>query len=71
LFEAGLQIDLSGINSVMVPKIAMPPTAVFVAEGAPSPALRRDQPASPLAGSPMPHRSRGRRHQSTAKLVRP
>jgi hypothetical protein len=40
LFAAGLQVDLSGINSVLVPKIAMPPTAVFVAEGAPSPALQ-------------------------------
>jgi hypothetical protein len=37
LFAAGLQVDLSGINSVMVPKIAMPPAAVFVAEGAPMP----------------------------------
>jgi capsid protein len=39
LFEAGIQLDLTGVNRVRVPNVSTAPQAAWVAEGAPAPAL--------------------------------
>jgi len=41
LFSAGLSLDLSGATSIKIPRIdAPPPPAIFIAEGAPAPAVQ-------------------------------
>jgi Phage capsid family len=39
LFEAGVQLDLTGINKIRVPNVATAPQAAWVAESSPAPAL--------------------------------
>jgi hypothetical protein len=49
LFDSGIKLDLAGLTSIRIPRVgALPPQPVFVAEGAPAPAVQFTTAATTL-----------------------